>query len=177
MLSTYDKAVKVVKKYVENPKNKDINGDLRRLNKDKINTIVNSINDTLEENYLETYDHKKLFENLEDIFNEFGLYGKNEIYQSPSLTIIRNDIDNSCTKVMENVDVIVKNGFLFFNCRNNKVGSIAKTKLNVKKATAGMFFDKSEDPNRALIWDEIKEGKEIANPKESLKPVQATTKK
>ena len=177
MLSAYDKAIKVAKKYVENPKNKDMNGNFKRLNKDKINTIVNSINDTLEDNDLQTYDHEKLVENLENVFNEYGLYGKNEIYQSPSLTKIRSELERSCMKVIGAKDVIFKNGFLFFNCRNNKVGSIAKTKLNVKKATAGMFFDKSEDANRALTWEDIKEAKEIANPVESLKPVQATTKK
>ena len=177
MLSAYDKAVKTAKRYIENPKNKDMNGNVKRLNKDKINTIVNSINDTLEDNDLETYDHNKLVENLETVFNEYGLYGKNEIYQSASLTKIRSELDRSCMKVIGSKDVIFKNGFLFFNCNNNKVGSIAKTKLNVKKATAGMFFDKSEDPNRALTWEDIKEAKEIANPVESLKPLQATAKK
>lgn len=177
MLSAYDKAVKTAKRYIENSKNIDMNGNVKRLNKDKINTIVSSINDTLEDNDLQTYDHKKLVENLENVFNEYGLYGKNEIYQSASLTKIRSELDRSCMKVIGAKDVIFKNGFLFFNCRNNKVGSIAKTKLNVKKATAGMFFDKSEDPNRALTWDDILEAVEIAQSKESLKPVQATKKK
>jgi hypothetical protein len=175
-MEAYDKAKLMSTSYLKNPKNLDKNKKIKKLTEEKIDIMITSTNETLEENNLPTFNSEDLKKYLCNEFNELGLFGKNEIYQSPSLTIIRNDINTSCKKVEQNKDVIFKNGFYFFECLNNKVGSIPKTKLNVKKATAGMFFTNSGQPNRELNWNEIKEGKEIANPEKSLKPVQATKK-
>ena len=171
------KAVKMAVGYVKNPKNKDIHDKLRKVTLSYIEQMVTSTNEVLTENDLPVYDFDKLSNALQDEFNDIGLHGKNEIYQSTSLNKIRKATDKACEGVNNAPDVIEHNGNYFFQCLNNKVGCVAKTKLIVKGATAGDFFQDSEKPSRKLTWDEISTADFIASPEENLKPKQATTKK
>ena len=164
-----------VKEYQENDINLDSKGNVIKPTQKGVKQMVITICkynpdiDNTDEN------KSKLVIQLINEFTEVGLYGRGEIYVSPSLTKVRSNTDTSCESVKDSKDVVLIDNKYYFNCFNDKVGVVAKTKLIVKGATAGDLYPDSEQPNSKLTWNDIKEHFKIIEP--VAKPTQATTKK